>query len=193
MVYGESDSGGLLNIYIEVGVMKINLKFQQSVAGFLILILLHLCWLTSYGWAEMVATNAVVQSQAEIENPRQHLFDLLNREGVAEQLQQHSISQVEVVARINSLTDEEVAIVVEQIDQLPDGGNYSGGYHNIPPEGYVLGLIVLWLAVAGSISLITCSTRGAVCAIADCQRKYAGWSDCSGTWFRALTLGEKLP
>jgi len=168
--------------------MKAHPKLKKSVAGFLILAMLHLCWVSSFAWAEMVATTTVVPSQTETSNPRQRLIALLNREDVAGQLQQHGISQVEAVARINSLSDDEVTAVVEKIDQLPEGG-----YLNIPPEGYAFALIALWVGVAASISFITCSARGAVCAVANCQAKYSGWSDCTGTWFRALVLGEGFP
>jgi len=173
--------------------VPIHLKFKQSVAGFMILAMLHLCWVTSFAWAERVDTDAVVPAQTEIQNPRQRLMALINREDVVEQLQQHGISKVEAVARINSLIDAEVTAVMEKMDQLPAGGHHSGGHYHISPEGYVFGLIVLWLAVAGSISFLTCSARSTVCSIADCPAKYSGWNDCTRTWFRALIMGEGFP
>ena len=102
--------------------MKIHFKFKQSMAGFLILAMLHLCWMSSFAWAEMVATDPLAQSQTEGQNPRQRLLDLLSREEVRKELEKHGISQVETVARVNSLTDEEVAEVVGRLDQLPNGG-----------------------------------------------------------------------
>jgi len=168
-------------------------KNMKTISHILILAMLHLCWVSSFAWAEVVPITAVVEFQNETPNPRPRLTALMNREDVAAQLQQHGISKVEAVARINSLTDDEVTAVIEKMDQLPPGGHYSGGHYYISPEGYVFGLIVLWVAVAGSISFITCSARGAVCSIADCQAKYSGWNDCTRTWFRVLVMGEGFP
>ena len=49
--------------------MKVHPKLKKSVAGFLVLTMLHLCWVLSFAWAEMVATTAVVPSQTETSNP----------------------------------------------------------------------------------------------------------------------------
>lgn len=173
--------------------MQTHPKFKKFISGFLILVLLNLCWVSPFAWAEMVATDAVAQSQTETSNPRQRLLVLLKREDISHQLQQHGISQVEAVARINSLADDEITAVIEKIDQLPPGGHYSGGHYYVSADGFVLGLILFWMGVAGSISFITCSTRGAVCSIADCPAKYSGWNDCTRTWFRALVMGKSFP
>ena len=44
--------------------------------------MLHLCWITSYGYAEMVPTESAVQSQDD----RQRLLDLFDRQEVIEEL-----------------------------------------------------------------------------------------------------------
>jgi len=141
----------------------------------------------------MQDTDAVVHSQDKIQDPRPRLMAILNRDVVVDSLCQQGISKVEAVARINSLTDAEVTAVMEKIDQLPPGGHYSSGHYYISPEGFVLGLIILWAGVAGSISCLTCSARSTVCSSADCPAKYSGWNDCTRTWFRALMIGEGFP
>ena len=78
--------------------MKIQIQYQKPVSVLLVTALLHLCWVSSFAWAEMVATDAVVQSQTESQNPRQRLLDLLNREEVQQELEKHGVSQVEAVA-----------------------------------------------------------------------------------------------
>ena len=50
----------------------------KTISRILILAMLHLCWLSSYGYAEMVPTESVAQSQDE----RQRLLDLLDRQEV---------------------------------------------------------------------------------------------------------------
>jgi len=144
--------------------MQTNLKFKQSVVGFLILAMFHLCWLTSYGWAEMVAADA--ESQNEIQNPRQRLLDLLNREEVQKELEKHGVSQVEAVARINSLTDKEVDTMVHKMDQLPNGANGGGGY------GGVIAVLVYGGILAGTLAvyLLGVFFKGLSC-LSDCEAK----------------------
>ena len=127
--------------------MKIQTQYKRPLSVLLIITLLHLCWLTSYGWAEMVTTDAVAPSQTEIQNLRQRLIALLNREDVAGQLQQHGLSKAEALARINSLTDDEVAALVNEIDQLPNGGFvqvfvllFYGGLAALGLSVYLLGV-----------------------------------------------------
>ena len=149
--------------------MQTNHKFKQSLVGFLILAMFHLCWLTSYGWAEMVAADAV--SQNEIQNPRQRLLDLLNREEVQQELEKHGLSQVEAIARVHSLTDDEVTAMVEKIDQLPAGGN-------------PLGLLVYGAIAAGylAVYLLGVFLKGLSC-LSDCEAK-GGWGYVFKPWWK---------
>lgn len=82
--------------------------------------MLNLCWLTSYGYAEMIPTESTTQVQ--VETDRQRILDLLNRQEVVDELEKYSISKVEAMARINSLTDEEVTVIAGKLDELQAGG-----------------------------------------------------------------------
>ena len=99
-------------------------RFSKILSQILILAMLHLCWLTSFGYAEMVPTESAVQSQTNspTQTDRQHLLDLLDRQEVIDELEKYGISKVEAVARINSLTDEEVILIAGKLDELPAGG-----------------------------------------------------------------------
>lgn len=88
----------------------------KTITRILIFALLHLCWLSSYGWAEMVPTESTVQSD------RQRLYDLVQRERVQKTLNQYGISQEEATARINSLSDQESSEVAGKLDRLKAGG-----------------------------------------------------------------------
>jgi Family of unknown function (DUF6627) len=90
----------------------------KIISRILIIAMLHLCWLTSYGYAEMVPTESAVQ----IPDDRQRILDLLDRQEVIDELEKYGISKVEAVARINSLTDEEVTEIAGKLDELPEGG-----------------------------------------------------------------------
>jgi Family of unknown function (DUF6627) len=92
--------------------------YLKTISRILILAILHLCWLTSYGYAEMVPT----ESATQIQDDRQRILDLLDRQEVIDELEKYGISKVEAVARINSLTDEEVTQIAGKLDELPEGG-----------------------------------------------------------------------
>jgi len=92
----------------------------KTISQILILAMLHLCWLTSYGYAEMIPTESANQSQ--VETDRQRILDLLDRQEVIDELEKYGINKVEATARINSLTDEEVTEIAGRLDELPEGG-----------------------------------------------------------------------
>jgi hypothetical protein len=56
-------------------------SYFKTISRILILAMMfHLCWLTSYGWAEMVPTESTTQSQ--VQDDRQRILDLLVRQEV---------------------------------------------------------------------------------------------------------------
>ena len=71
--------------------------------------MIHLCWMTSHGWAEMVRTQEVISPEIPRQITREMLIDALNAKYVREQLRQYGLPKEEAVARINSLTDEEIS------------------------------------------------------------------------------------
>jgi Family of unknown function (DUF6627) len=98
-------------------------RYFKIISRILIVAMLHLCWLTSYGYAEMVSTESAVQ----VQDDRQRIFELLNNQEVVDELQKYGISKVEAIARINSLSDEEVTEIAGKLDELPPGSWLSGG------------------------------------------------------------------
>ena len=90
----------------------------KTISQILILAMLNLCWLTSYGYAEMVPTESAVQAQDD----RQRILDLLDRQEVVDELEKYGVSKVEATVRINSLSDEEVTKIAGKLDELPAGG-----------------------------------------------------------------------
>jgi Family of unknown function (DUF6627) len=135
-------------------------QYFKPISRILILTMLHLCWLTSYGYAEMIPTESVNQ----VQNDRQRLLDLLDRQEVIDELEKYSISKVEAVARINSLTNEEVAALATKIDRLPEGGEPYG-------EAAILAVFIAFYIVGvllkGMVCLVTifsdyCESKGGV-------------------------------
>jgi Family of unknown function (DUF6627) len=137
-------------------------SYFKTISQILILAMLHLCWLTSYGYAEMVPTESAVQSQ--VQDDRQRLLNLLDRQEVVEELQKYDISKVEAVARINSLTDEEVTKIAGKLDELEAGGYIVdaalGGF-----------IMAYWVF----ISMVVCAIKEPYCWIFDCELT---WNAC---------------
>ena len=125
--------------------------------------MLNLCWMTSFGWAEIAVTDSVVAVSMQISADREKIRALLNRKDVQHQLEQYGITQEEVVNRINSLTDAEVAALVAQVDQLPAGGNLAAA-----AEATVYAaLLAIWLA----LYLPGLLFKTIECIFSDCEEK----------------------
>ena len=100
--------------------------YFKTISQVLIFAMLHLCWLTSYGYAEMIPTESTIEQPSTSNTDRHRLLELLDRQEVIDELEKYGISKVEATARINSLTDEEVTALATEIDRLPEGGQDYG-------------------------------------------------------------------
>ena len=138
-------------------------RIMRQISLILTASMLNLCWMTSYGWAEMVKTQEIPPQIT-----REMLIDALNREDVQKQLEQYGVSQVEAVARINSLTDEEISALVAQIGSIPSGGSWIGihGGEFSGDDG-----LTFWLAVSLLIYPMMVLTKGIGCIFSDCAEK----------------------
>ena len=78
--------------------------------------MINLCWMTSHGWAQMVRTQDVISQKIPYKISRETLIDALDGKEAQKQIDQYRISKAEAVARISSLTDEEIyAYWVERV------------------------------------------------------------------------------
>jgi hypothetical protein len=132
---------------------------MKTISRILILAMLHLCWLTSYGWAEVLPTESATQSHAQ--DDRQRILYLLDRQKAIDELEKHGISKVEAVARINSLSDEEIASLVEEIGRLPEGGQYGEAM----AAAVIIVAYILEVFIKGMVCLVTifsdyCESKG---------------------------------
>jgi hypothetical protein len=73
-----------------------------------------------------LVTSEDLATQRSVTADRARLNDLLAREDVQRELKSYGISPDEAQARVNSLTDEEVAQVSGRLDQLPAGQSALG-------------------------------------------------------------------
>ena len=75
--------------------------------------------------AAMIGTDQVI-SDTQAQADRAHLMDMLSRADLADQLRSAGVDPDHLKGRVNSLTNDEVAMLNEQLDQLPAGGNIVG-------------------------------------------------------------------
>jgi len=97
---------------------------RKPIAGIVILAFaFSISWVPAH--AAMVSTDEILtQSQGNLD--REHLRMLLDRNEVRIQLEAWGVSSEEAKARVESLTDQEIAEIAAQIDQMPAGGSALG-------------------------------------------------------------------
>ena len=92
--------------------------------------LLVICFATVSCFAPMAQAAMVgtqeVQIQQQAQADRDQLATLLQRTDLAEKLQAAGVDPADVQARIDNLSDEEVAALTGQINELPAGGDILG-------------------------------------------------------------------
>jgi len=100
-------------------------KFDKNVIRFLIVSLCYLEVPIAPAHAEMVSTYSVAGASRTV-SARQELRHFLEREDVRAGLEQNGVSPAEAKARVDALSDDEVASVAGKIDALPAGGDLIG-------------------------------------------------------------------
>ena len=74
----------------------------------------------------MVTTEDVINQESKANSYRARIKAFVSRKDVIAQLQLYGISSEEALARVDSLTDQEVALIIGKIDKLPAGGSAFG-------------------------------------------------------------------
>ena len=75
--------------------------------------------------AGMIGTDQIISS-TQTQSDRAHLIESLSRADLADQLRSAGVDPVQLQNRVASLTDDEVAMLNEQLDELPAGGSILG-------------------------------------------------------------------
>ena len=101
--------------------------------------------------AAMVGTETVIDS-ARGQEARDLIHKVLAREDVQAALNEHGIDPMEAKERIDSLTDEEVIRIADQIDQLPEGAGAAGF---LVVALLVLIIVLIILDVSGTADIFT--------------------------------------
>ena len=103
--------------------MKIIRKISKPAAILLAFHMLILSGLSQSAWAVMIDTESVT-SIDQGQSPREYLNSLLAREEIRAALISHGIDPQEAQNRIDNLSDDEIAKLVDEIDQLPAGSGF---------------------------------------------------------------------
>lgn len=90
---------------------------RKTIAGLVILALaFSMSWAPAH--AAMVSTDEILKQNLD----RERLHMLLDRSEVRKQLEAWGVKSEEAKACVDSLTDQEIAEMTAQIDQMPAGG-----------------------------------------------------------------------
>ena len=103
--------------------MKIIRKISKLGAILLAFHMLLLSGLYQSVWAAMISTESIIVKD-QGQSPREYLNSLLAREEIKAALISQGIDPQEAQHRIDNLSDDEIAKLVDKIDQLPAGSGF---------------------------------------------------------------------
>ena len=106
-------------------------------------------WVPTVAQAEMLSTQKTLQSLTNNAAKRELLTSMVLRKEVQAQLQEYGVSRAESLNRVNSMTDNEVASVIYQIELYAGAGGECGVRTPVKPATLTgCGLLNLELPVA---------------------------------------------
>lgn len=105
--------------------MRRNRCLRKTVSGIMVLAFGFLSVFVAPLQAAMVQT-ADVLSERQAQSERQKVADFMERQDVARQLEAWGVDAEEARARVAAMTDEEIHLLSQKIDQMPAGGDAVG-------------------------------------------------------------------
>jgi len=75
--------------------------------------------------AALITTKQILNQQ-ELQETRSELQQLLNRDSVKQQLAVMGVDSVDIKLRVEHMSDQEIAIMADKMDQLPAGQGIVG-------------------------------------------------------------------
>ncbi|PKN12374.1 MAG: hypothetical protein CVU69_07775 [Deltaproteobacteria bacterium HGW-Deltaproteobacteria-4] len=101
-------------------------RFFQKTALLLIMLMSFHTIAVPLANAALVESATMVSAQ-EVDASRARLATLLAREDIGAALQGHGVTAEEALVRVNSLTDQEVMKLAQNIDSLPAAADFGVG------------------------------------------------------------------
>jgi hypothetical protein len=111
-----------------------------------------LLWVPTIAQAEMLSTQKTLQSLTSNADKREWLTSMVLRKEAQTQLQEYGVSRAESLNRVNSLTDDEVASVIDHIGQHVAAGDPLWRASGDSDSGYIFTIIV-GVLIIGCLSL----------------------------------------
>lgn len=99
-------------------------RYFRGVAAALAVYMLFLSGLPAVQASMISTTDLIVEQQVSVD--REYLVSAFDREDVRLALKQRGVDIAKARERVASLTDEEVAIMKQRIDDVPAGGSALG-------------------------------------------------------------------
>jgi len=100
-------------------------KALKPTGIFLAVVFLMVPAFYQFASAAMIGTNTLLTADRN-QDTRDCLHDLISREDIKKVLVARGINPLEAKARIDSLSDDELALISGKITDLPAGGNAAG-------------------------------------------------------------------
>ncbi len=127
------------------GIVLIN---KKALSCLLIICFCNLLWVSTYARAEIIGMEAIVEPVADNPSDREKVRAFFNRRDILPKLEAYGVSREEALARVDSLTHEEVATLVRNIDQMPEGGYYNGD------DTFIALLVVLGVVIVIALIVV---------------------------------------
>ena len=105
--------------------MRLSRLWQKAVATAVTIAFSFICLIVAPVQAAMVDTAEILQQQST-DLARQKVQRFMERQDVAQQFQAWGVDADEARARVASLTDEEITMLAQKIDEMPAGGSALG-------------------------------------------------------------------
>lgn len=105
--------------------MRRSRGMQKTVASLVALAFGFICVIVAPVQATMVGTGDILQ-QHDRDLAREKVAAFMDRQDVVKYLNAWGVDPAEAKARVSVMTDEEVAMLSDKIDQLPAGGDAVG-------------------------------------------------------------------
>ena len=120
--------------------MRTLFRSQKPISLIVLVSLYWLCMPQLPAQGAMITTEDTLDGGSRVDFDRLRIKAFVCRQDVIARLQSYGISSEEAQARVDSLTDQEIALIADKLDQLPAGG---------------IVIHTAWIAVlAGAVALI---------------------------------------
>ncbi|UCE54049.1 MAG: PA2779 family protein, partial [Desulfobacterales bacterium] len=103
-------------------IMRKIFRYQKPISLIVLVSLYWLCMPQFPAQAALVTTEDAINQYSKADFDRARIRAFVSRNDVIAQLQSHGISSEEALARVDSLTNQEIALIAGKLDQLPAGG-----------------------------------------------------------------------